>query len=364
MISDYGIDAMFNGRNYATAFEWLMVGNAVSPTPVRRDSAPTTFTQVGNGVTASGGFFTSADVGRIIKYNDGPGTEVYITGFTSATLVTVGGSSASIGPVTGTVWYVNRTGLGSPVTGMAGSDYSTIGGDNGTLFGTNSVTLFRKIIGGACTSATTLTEVAFGWYGDNASCWDLDIITGGVAVGVGDQAVATCQLVLTYANTTPQSVANVATGYDSTGTFQIETLGCVTLGNSNAFQQIVRSNGVSSAGSASGGPGSVSYFQTITGSFTQSVYSPTAALIAFTNTGEGPKGATTSYTNGSFFLDTYYKYILSESNGTIYGLALTGDPGYNSNRAASLLFTTPFTKNSTQTLDFTVRKSLQRILVN
>jgi hypothetical protein len=54
---------------------------------------------------------------------------------------------------------------------------------------------------------------------------------------------------------------------------------------------------------------------------------------------------------------------LAESNGTIYGLGLVSrvDP---SHRGASLLFTTPVTKGSTQTLDFTTRKTIQRVLVN
>jgi hypothetical protein len=364
MISDWGMDNLFTSFNYADGFLYINVGNAVSPTPVRRDSAPITFTQTGNAVVASGNFFLNADVGRILKYNDGPGTEVYITGWTDAQHITVSGPSASIGPNTGTIWYVNRLTLDSVVSNMSGNLYGTTGGDNGTLFGTNTVTLYRKIIGATCTSPTTLTEIGFNQAGYYQNMWDMDIITGGVAVTNGDQAVASCQLVITYADTTPLAVGNVASGYDSSGTFQIETLGVTnTASYFQPYQQIILPDGSSSSYYNQFGPYAPALFTTVTAAFTQSVYSATAATIAQTDPGIGTKGTQLAYTNGSFFRDTYYKYLLAESNATIYGLALVSN-GDAAHRGASLLFTTPVTKNSTQTLDFTVRKSLQRILVN
>jgi hypothetical protein len=367
MIPDCGINNLFNGTELCNAFLYLEVGNGVSPTPVRRDTGSTTLTQVATTVTASGNFFTSADVGRLIKYNDGPGTEVYITGYTSGTVVTVG-TSASIGPINATIWYVNRTTLDSWVSNMGGNTYSGTGGDNGSTVSGNTITMFRKIIGGACTSPTTLTEIAFNNANNVTNCFDLDIITGGVAVIVGDQAVATCQLTVSYSGTTPSAVGNVATGYDSSGSVQIESFGFSGLPSAtNAAIDLVKADGSSSSdASRFAEPGNTTPFGIALATFTQATFSNTTFPATVTNVniaGTQGFGALVAYSNGSFRRDTYYQFNLGSFAGTIYGLLFMQSNG-NNQRWGSLKFTTPFTKSNSQTLDFTVRKSLLRVLVN
>jgi hypothetical protein len=119
LITDAGLDKV-------ASVAWLncvstpIIGEGVSPTAVRRDSGGITFTQSGTTLTASAGFFSAADVGRLFKWGTGStGNEIYITGYTSTSVVTVG-TSATVGtPEIGTVWYVNTAALQTPLAILA-----------------------------------------------------------------------------------------------------------------------------------------------------------------------------------------------------------------------------------------------------
>lgn len=343
------------GLNKAGTFIWpdcfktCLFGDKVAPTEVRRDSGGTTFTTVGVTCTASSGFFVAGDVGRLIKFNDGPGQERYITGFTSATVVTLGvAPNPVIAAQTATIWYVNQTALeqlNSSTTTYGGS-----GGDNGTSDAVNVRTMKRTYIGAAVGGVTTLTEIGFSDDGSNVNIFDRDIIPGGVALGAGDQPFAVGELIVTFGPSTPLAVPNVGTGFDASGTFQ--------LANLNGF------NFVGGAGNSTGN-GDLSF---VTGNeawytpnviFTQDVFN---AGSPFTANSPMNSNTLSAYGPGNFYRDKNLAWSISQNNGTIYGL-VCNQPGGGA-FCASHLFTTPFVKAGTQTLSFILRRSWQRALVN
>ncbi len=348
-----------SGLNKAGSVQWcncfkvMLLGNNVSPVPVRRDSGGITLAQAANAVTASGAFFQAGDVGRLLKYNDSPGTEVYITAFTDSSHVTVGGPSQVVAAVSGTIWYVNETALSTLYATT--STYSTDGGANGSTAVGGVITHKRTIIGGAVGGTVTLTELGFSDSVTNANIFDRDIIVGGVTLVAGDQPQAVVELIMTYSPTTPLSVGNVATGYDSSGQLQIERLGLGANGISS-----VQSNGSTATGildnNGSGG------IVTIDATFTLSAFSTGAGI---NHHGWASNYSLDAYSDGNFYRDLLIEFGTGESNFDIYGFAI-GTPS-TQNDATSYItqkFTAPFTKNSTQVLDMTFRKSWSRVLTN
>lgn len=362
LILDSGLNKIGSGVFWAPAFSDALFGNAVSPDPVRRDSSPVTFSTVGNICTASGNFFEIGDVGRLIKFNDIDGTEAYITNFTNATQVTLSISpSPAIAAQTSTIWYVNQTQLNSYYSGTV--SYGSAGGDNGTSFVGNVQTMKRTYIGAPAVSNTTLTEIGFNNGAANVDLFDRDIIVGGVPIVTGDQPLAVAELIIEW-NPAPSPVAvpNVASGYDSAGDIQITGLLYPTGGGAS----FVDVNGNSNLGSGVFGP-----FMDPSCNFNLGVIVGTDFSIPSYTEGIGPSpagvivtGATAQpYSAGNFYRDFVANYSVSQANGTIYGYGMFRS---NSSINAGLLhhFDTPFVKNSTQVLSFTIRKSWQRILFN
>lgn len=350
LIQDCGMDQVA-GNYWCSLITYMAVGSAVSPVPVRRDSNAVTISIASHTATASGSYFQAGDVGRILKLNDVPGTERYITGFTNSTAVTLGGAVATVPPINGTVWYVNETAMTSQLSSAALA--STDGGANGTSWAGNVATYKKTIILPAVSSGVVLTEIAFSVNGVNVNVFDRDVITGGVALSPGDQPSAIVELIKTIIPATAISVGNVATGYDSSGMLQVE-----------AVQSGFALTQINTNGSVSGGAPFLEAPQDNNGQV--GAISSTFTLQAF-SIAPGPSaigtsvGFTTSaYTPGSFFVDKLFGFSVSQANYTIYGLSLV----LTGSRCVTLLLTTPFTKLSTQILTGSWRYSWFRVLVN
>ena len=371
MITDAALDAIGAGTRSSTWCGFLascILGEAVSPTPVRRDSGAVTLSQSGTTVIASSSFFSAADVGRLIKYGTGSsGSEVYITAFTSATQVTVGTSLTQAATVA-TIWYVNTAALVTPITGLtwskdpgASNNFNT----PSTAGSVATVTSQTVLISSALASPKTVTEIAFNENTTNSNVFDRDIVTPSVGLLAGDQARVTVQLVRNYSSITPVSTSNVGTGCDTSGQYQIETLLLEQNGGGISYFD---SNGNGSAGSGTKplDPPNTAQINIITGgvitfgSFNMtSTTSRTGTVKSLTNA---------AYGTGNRYRDSSATATISQANGTIYGMAFTS--GFSDGATGSFpchvtfKFTTPFTKSSLQTLVITVRKSWSRVLIN
>lgn len=354
LILDTGLDMIGNIASYPNCFVAALFGNQVSPTPVARNSGAVTFTTTGSACVASGNFFVSSDVGRLIKFDDGGGQERYITAFADATHVTLGSApSPAVVAQTATVWYVNETALESLYSST--TTYRTGSGDCGTSFSTDTRTMKRTYTGAVITGGgVTLTEIGFSNSGTNVNIFDRDIIVGGIALIDGDIPLCVAELIQTFTPSTPLSVGNVATGYDSSGTVQ-----WCDIGREASFVNTVGATSNSPSFIDPINPTNTGQLGLVSGVFTlpafNSFQAPASGFVGTDNE------TIAGYTPGSFFRDKLYSFNITSGNGTITGYqALAGGGSI----CWAQLLTTSFTKTGSQTLAITIRYSWQRILQN
>lgn len=364
MITDAGLDKVAS-QLWLTCVNVPILGEGVSPTAVRRDSGAVTFTQAGTTLTASAGFFTAADVGRLFKWGTGTaGNEIYITAYTSATVVTVGTSATVSTPDIGTIWYVNTAALQTPVTGLTWStnadgaeNFSTAVPSGDTVTVTNQKTFYST----AFASNKTISEIAFSDSNTNANVFDRDLVTPTVGMLTGDQAKVTMQLIIKWTPITPVAVGNVGTNYDTSGNVQLESIG---MSNGTGVSHYTDTSGTI------GGGGS-KFLEPSCSATPVGCRSTNTAFQAFNTTTPNSGGtfytgyagfAPNSYGSGTRYRDTVALFTIAQLNGVVYDVAL-GTP-VSGGSCFRQKFTTPPTKLNTQTLSFTIRKSWNRILTN
>lgn len=363
MITDAGLDKVGSDwRSWIACIATPLIGEGVTPTAVRRDSGSIVFTQAGSTITASSSFFVSGDTGRLLKYGTGEnGAEVYLT-YVNPTTATASLSLTISTPTVGTVWYVNTASLQTPIAGLSWSknnnaleNFSTAVVNGDTCEVTNQITFFSS----ALSTGKTVTEIAFSDTNVNSNVFDRDLITPSVALLAGDQAKITVQLLTRWKSTTGKAVGNIATGYDSSGVLQLESLG---MANSTGIA-VLSSSGVNTGGgSYLLEPGSANV--------TCGVYTTPITHRAFVATDGGYNdGVYTSYNvvplsygTGNRYRDITALFTISQANGNIYGITIGS--GSSGGRLLTLIFTTPFTKSSSQVFSFTWRKSWSRVLIN
>ena len=355
LILDQGLNKIGNGTKWASVFSQAAVGTG---TPVlRRDSGAVTFTQAGNTLTASAGFFVSGDVGKLFKWGTGTaGAEMYITGFTSATVVTVSVSATVGAPAVGTIWSVNLTGL---VAEHARSGtYTQAGGDNGSSFAVDTWSLWRTFIFAAEAGPVTLTEI--GWSENpaaGANLFGLDLIAGvGDSLLAGQQYKVQVRLTVTFSPATPRAVADVGNN------------GFVTAGNDLAAY--VGNNGgintVNADGSSTTNPnvfdmGGTGTTYLITTAFALPGASSTTNFMPAGQVAADTSNTWAAYTLGNFYRDLTSVFSIAVGNGNVYGLCI--GPG-NANASWCLAFTATQTKTSTNRITTVARFSWGRILTN
>ncbi|MFT3870474.1 MAG: hypothetical protein QM715_18650 [Nibricoccus sp.] len=347
--------------NNCAAFPFLdclgmpVLGESVSPTPVRRDSGSITFTQAANRITASSGFFQIGDVGRLFKWGVGSGgLEVYITNFVSSTQVDVTASPDVAVAAVGTVWYVNTDALLNPIAGLTWGCLNNASENNTTYNTVGNVCIIthnRVFYSSPFTVAKTISEIGFTHPTAFVSLSDRDVVTPGVALGVGDQAKVTTQFIMNVTPCTSQAIANFATGFDSSGNAKFEAF------NNDCFRTINAGGGIQ--GTANMEPDQPPTIGVMLEDFTLQAFDPNGNVIAGTNFLKA--ASQIAYGAGSYYRDAKAVYAISEGNGTIYGFYLS--PWYN-RRQYTLKLTTPVVKNSTQVLEITARKSWSRVLTN
>ena len=237
LILDAGLNQVATNR-WAALTRYCAIGTGV---PVlRRDSGATTLTLAGGHCTASAGFFVSQDVGRQIKLNTGQ--EMYVTVYNTATDVTVDNAGAA-GPIAGTVWYVNLTGL---VTETKRTGNCTLGaGDNQSTFSVDTWSHKRTFIHTAEAGPVTYREI--GWSpsaGAGANLFGMDLIAGlGDSLTAGQQYKVQVTLTQVFSPTTPQAIADFGNaGLNTAGTVGFE--GVNAGGDGSALASVTSSGGV------------------------------------------------------------------------------------------------------------------------
>jgi hypothetical protein len=205
LILDQGLDRLANG-DWQSCVHRVVCGSGTTPT--KRDSGAVTFTRAAATVTASAGFFASDDVGRLLKFDTGE--EMYITGYTSSTVVTVG-TSGTLAASEGTVWYVNQTALTAEIDGA----FTT---GTGSAYSAGTWTLGFTATFGVVGATTAIREI--GWI-NNAGphiLFGRDLLAGaGVTLLAGQQLRVTIEFSIQIGPLTAQPYTNVVTGWTSDG---------------------------------------------------------------------------------------------------------------------------------------------------
>lgn len=351
LILDCGLDKVAS-VGWCRAFEFCLFGNQVAPSPVARNSGAVTLSQTTTTITASGSFFVAQDTGRLFKFDSGE--ECYLT-FMDATHATAS-ISRSVGSGPGTIWYVNQTALESLFD--ATSTYGATGGDNGWSAVGNVTTNKRTYTGSSVAAPVTLTEIGFSHSGANATIFDRDIITGGVALIIGDIPLAVAELITTYTQNTVSAVGNVGTGFDSSGDFQLTAL---AKGSSQTNVQWVNNGGGTDGlfvNNPALEPNTVPQLAVYTATFSIPAFT-SGTVVSFGSGITANMETLQSYSAGNFYRDTISFFDISTPIGNIYGIG-----SHKDENAWAQKLTTFFNKTGAQTLTITTRKSWQRILTN
>ncbi|HYC70005.1 MAG TPA: hypothetical protein VEB66_02290 [Opitutaceae bacterium] len=354
LILDSGLDLVAtNLIGNLTAYAAVGTGT----TPVKRDSGAITFTRAGNVVTASAGFFEAGDVGRLLKFDSG--AEMYVTGFTSSTQVTVGVSGA-LAASQGTVWYVNETGHATEVkrTNTYGSD----SGDNDTTYAAGVFTFKRTYLFSAEAGVVVYNEI--GWSPSAAAGNNLfgrDIISGGVALAAGQQLRVVCELSLAPGPSVSTAYANVVTGWSQNGNCALESVALT----SQLMTYVGTTGAIVDGGAQTGGlePSRTKRITLATGS---DALSPMNTAQVGSVGGALPDSATAAvqaYSSGNFYRDYVGSWSVSQGNSAgIRSIQWMSNGG--TQRIFRVLLNAGETKASTHTLSLTLRLSWSRTLVN
>lgn len=327
-----------NASYPAQSFAVCKIGSGTNAN--RFPSGAITFTQVTTTITASAGFFTAAMVGGIFKYGASGtgGNEVYITGFTSSTIVTVDTSLTVATPTAGVVWMVQQTTL--QTQSFETSTYQTLAGDCQTTYVSNSMVMKRTFTFPVQVSPYTVNEI--GWCSIvGASIFGRAVLTSSDVVGPTNFYVVVMTMTLTIAPGAPVANVNFGTGINTAGTTMIEQFS----------YSLVNTSGVSAAGVSPLGrtmDGSLPSAATI--EFWGTVYTQNSVIAS---SGNNPPLPATRFNTGANTPSWVYASLLGQmtltltlsmttAGQTIYGMGwhtgLTPFP-----IAFDCLFTTPQT---------------------
>lgn len=227
LVMDPGLNGLaksnVNWTTSAPAFlnAFCMIGSGTTANSTA--SGAITFTQVTTTITASGAFFTAGMVGALFKYGTGSGgAELYITGFTSSTIVTVGTSLTVATPTVATVWFVARTTLDTFL--FASSTYQTNSGDCGSTISGNSVTHKRTILFPQQASPYTVNEIGYAPSNNANKVCGRIVLSSSDNVGTANFYVVVISITMTLLPASPTSVSNVGTNINTAGNLAIECM--------------------------------------------------------------------------------------------------------------------------------------------
>lgn len=227
LVLDQGLNALAQDTTNslqcfpATCSTYCQIGS--SNTAVKVSSGAVTFTQAGTTLTASAGFFTASMVNGLFKWGTGTGgVEVYITGFTSTTQVTVATSATVSTPEVGTVWMVQQTALQSFL--FTSNTYQTLSGDCSTTVVGNVITIQRTYIFGVQASPYSVNEIGWNPTSSTSRCLGRLVLSSTDVVGTSNFYVVVLAISFTYSPSSPTAVADVGTNVNTAGNAMIEWL--------------------------------------------------------------------------------------------------------------------------------------------
>lgn len=155
LILDTGLDQLVQ-RSIPELFTYCVIGTG--QTPVEDPSGAITATTSGTTVTASSSFFSTTDVGKLLRFNTGEKSK--ITGYIDPFTVTVADNLNVTTPTGFSLWRVNQTALTSEVK-RSGTYLPGVGNCGTTTSSDGVVTMQRTYDFTAETTTVQYAEVGF-----------------------------------------------------------------------------------------------------------------------------------------------------------------------------------------------------------
>lgn len=216
MVLDVGLNGLADGS--ANGFSGMMVTCKIGSSNAANSigSGAVTFTQSGNTITASAGFFTSAMTGGILKYGSGSaGVEQYIT-YVSPTQATSATSYTQASAIVGTAWLVQQNSLVAYL--YKNISYDTSGSGCDTTFASNTITLKRTFVFANESSPYNVSEIGYSRNSNNDGTVDGRIVLGSPVTVTATQFYrVTLQMSWTVTPNGSTAAGNVGTGIDTAG---------------------------------------------------------------------------------------------------------------------------------------------------
>lgn len=324
LILNQGLDGIAL-RTWAGSFEYCVAGTGNTPTQL--DSGATTATQSTTTVTSSANFFANTDIGSLIRWDSG--TLAVITGYTSATQVTVS-NSATVSAGEFTLYRIDQTGLFTEIQRSNG--YLAGAGNCGTSYVANTVKMKRTYEFDTQVSSVNYAELGFSWSHDSGqNCFSRVLIEGGaVTVQTDFQLRVIYELSVTITPNTPTSrtaaitgwlnrVASVTTNNAGSGGTPGTYTGSVSGGNGSAFAFTY----------TIGGGGSITAI-TITNPGYGYTVAPSLSFPSGSITGASATANLNAWTQGSECIQAYGLAQVDTSGGTSAGASSNepSNPGY------------------------------------
>ena len=347
LLTDVGMDWVCGNATRIDFFDAAKLGTGTTPTVY--DSGAVTASAAGTALTASSSFFTSEMVGMVIQWDGGAKAYIQsVTDGTNAVLVTSVTASGAFA-----VHAVNRTGLANLVATQTTKYTYGITRSSGVSKRTMSWVFAIESVNRNYTEGGIFCN-------GGATALSLFLLTGGtVTILIGQQAtlgyefsasvntgVVTASWPMSeYDTTDPQ-------GWNSTsGQHQVTSLLALD-GIVAGYQGAVLLPSVDSGSDKA----AIAATSTLLG------YADNTSVPAPTLIGSSVGGVKSAYVIKSFYRDSTYTFNSTHSNTTAIRSFFLGDLYMQT--GWQFLFDTVKGKTSNQSLSLTIRRALNRVLVN
>jgi hypothetical protein len=251
LVFDLGLNALANGCGFSAFFSHCLCGSSTLPNSVA--SGAITFNQAGTTITASGGFFTPAMTGALLKYglSGAGGAEVYLT-YVDSTHATASAAVAATN-LPGTVYMVNQTGLGA--LEYATNTCDTSAGNNKSTFTATTCTLQRVFNFGVQSSSYIVNEIGYS-NGSSGNCNGRVVLPVTLVVATSQYLEVTVIMTFTASPAVPAAVANVGpAAFNTAGTVMQQAWNCSAVGPGGAvIKSFAQANGLTDGAPVDGSP--------------------------------------------------------------------------------------------------------------
>ena len=240
LMLDQGLQTLAgNNGGYAACISQVFVGSGTSANEFNAGGSAV-FTNTTTVLTCSANIFTSGMIGALFQYGatgTSGGVSFYITAFLTSATVSISTATTNITPAAGAVWMVQQTGLQTLL--FSSNTINTGSGLQGFTISGNTLVNFRTLIIPVQGSSYNVNEVG---YGTAAITMGRIVLSSTVTVPNTDFLLVTLQMTITQTPSSPQTVSNIGTGFNTAGNFMVDFWSCHVVNPSDGSDTLI--NGV------------------------------------------------------------------------------------------------------------------------